>query len=108
VRPLLAAALFAFAALPAQEETMTGADLLKMCNSAPNTCNAYLRGAVAMYEAVVAEAKEVAWFCPPKDGDFTVLRRLYVEWAAENANDLPQPVMVAVEAMLADAYSCSD
>jgi len=106
------AALALAAVLPsgAGAQPFTGADLQKSC-ATPATaqvCIAYMRGAVSMYEAVVAEAKDVVWFCPPVDGDPAALRKLYLDWAQENPAGLAQPAMGAVKAMLQDAFACSD
>lgn len=91
-------------------ETMTAGELQKLCATPPDAavCTAYLRGAVAMYEAVAGEVKELSWFCPPRDGDTGVLRQLYLDWARDNEATLSGPAMNAVRAVLQDAYQCSD
>ena len=107
---VLAVVALAAASSTARADQLTGADLQKSC-AAPATaavCIAYMRGAVAMYEAVAAEAKEIAWFCPPQDGDPAALRKLYLDWAEENPAGLGQPALLAVKAMFQDAFACSD
>ncbi len=110
MRRVLYAAPILLLPLLARAETMTAGELQKQCASAAGAaaCTAYLRGAVAMYAAVNAEMKELSWFCPPRDGDSSVLRQLYLDWAKENEPAMPGPAMNAVKAVLQDAYECSD
>lgn len=104
---LLAIALFA---TPALAEPLSAPDLLRDCTvpgPAP-ACTAYLRGALAMYEAVGAEQRELAWFCPRPDVDPGELRRFFVEWADDNRTAVAGPAILAVKAVLQDAFPCSE
>ena len=107
---VLAVVALAAASSTVRADPLTGTDLQKSCAAPASAavCIAYMRGAVAMYEAVAAEAKEVAWFCPPQDGDPAALRKLYLDWAEENPSLLGQPALLAVKAMFQDAFACSD
>lgn len=102
--------LFALIATPALAEPLAAPDLLRDCTvpgPAP-ACTAYLRGALAMYEAVGAEQRELAWFCPRPDIEPTQLRRFFVEWANENRAAVAGPAILAVKAAMQDAFPCSE
>lgn len=99
----VASLLAALVPLAPAAQPADGAALLQQCKDEAGACIAYLKGAVDRYRAEDAD-----WFCPNNDGDPRDLRRLYVEWAAENPRDLEKPVVEAVKAMLADAFACSD
>jgi hypothetical protein len=105
IRRACAAAALLAALLPLAPgaQPADGAGLLQQCNSDADACIAYLKAAADRYRAEDAD-----WFCPNNDGDPRELRRLYLEWAAENPRDLEKPVVEAVKAMLADAFACSD
>ena len=101
-------------AKPAGADTRTGKALLALCEAPESraadraSCIGFMRGAIAMYELVGAENKELAWFCPARNGDPLALRQLYVEWAHENPSDVGDTAIAAVRAALADAFSCTE
>lgn len=99
----IAATLAALVPLAPAAQPADGAALLAQCRDDGEACIAYLKAAVDRYRAEDAD-----WFCPNNDADPRELRRLYLEWAAENPRDLEKPVVEAVKAMLADAFACSD
>ncbi len=97
------AGLLAFVSLAAAAQAGDGAALQQLCTAEPDTCVGHLKASMERHRGGDAD-----WFCPPADGDPRELRRLYLEWAAENPGDLTRPGAEAVKAMLADAFPCSD
>lgn len=86
-------------------------DLVGLCEGPENSvrlagCLRYLQGAVAMYELVVGEAKELSLFCAPREAPSVLLRQQYVEWAKDNADQLNQEAILAVKLAMADAFPC--
>ncbi|MEL3891877.1 Rap1a/Tai family immunity protein [Ferrovibrio sp. MS7] len=90
-----------------------GKDLLALCqapDASPqrNGCLRYLQAAVAMYEALVGEGKEISWFCAPREAPAATLRQQFVEYGAENADDMAQDAIKAVRMALSDAFPCQE
>lgn len=88
-------------------------DMTALCEAADNSvrqiaCLRYLQGAVAMYEAVVAEGKELTWFCAPREAPATLLRQQYLDWAKENPDQAGTDAIQAVKAALTDAFPCQE
>jgi hypothetical protein len=86
-------------------------DLQALCDGAEGSarlagCLRYMQAAVAMYEQVVAEAKDVTWFCAPREAPASLLRTQFVEWAKENPDQMGQEAIQAVRQALADAFPC--
>lgn len=86
-------------------------DLQALCDGAEGSarlagCLRYMQAAVAMYEQVVAEAKDVTWFCAPREAPASLLRTQFVEWAKENSDQMGQEAIQAVRQALADAFPC--
>ncbi|MFN4312100.1 MAG: Rap1a/Tai family immunity protein [Ferrovibrio sp.] len=86
-------------------------DLQAMCEGAEGSarlsgCLRYLQGAVALYELVVAEGKELTWFCAPREAPPAMLRQQFVEWARENADQMGNDAVQAVKLALSDSYPC--
>ncbi|MBP6819441.1 MAG: hypothetical protein KBC46_09075 [Ferrovibrio sp.] len=90
-----------------------GKDLLALCQ-APDAspqrsgCLRYLQAAVAMYEALVGEGKEISWFCAPREAPAATLRQQFVEYGADNADDMAQDAIKAVRMALSDAFPCQE
>lgn len=90
-----------------------GRDLLALCQAADGSaerrgCLRYLQGAVAMYEALLSEGKEVSWFCPPREAPATMLRQQFVEYGEQNADDMAQDAIKAVRFAMTDAFPCQE
>mgnify|MGYP001327150288 FL=1 len=88
-------------------------DLAASCESGEGSpllagCQRYLQGAVAMYELIVADGKELTWFCAPHEAPAGLLQQQYVEWARDNADQMELDAMQAVRMALADAFPCQE
>lgn len=88
-------------------------DLLAFCEANEGSarlvgCQRYLLGAVAMYELIVADGKEMTWFCAPREAPAALLRQQYVEWAKENADQMELDAIQAVRIALSDAFPCQE
>lgn len=121
-----ALALFALPALaqapqqPAGQSPATDApprflasDMTALCEAADNSarqiaCLRYLQGAVAMYEIMVTEGKELTWFCAPREAPASLLRQQYLDWARENPDQAGADAIQAVKAALTDAFPCQE
>ena len=109
----------AFAQAPASNPTGSLApppkflarDLQAMCESAEGSarltgCLRYMQAAVAMYELAVTEAKDLTWFCAPREAPPVLLRQQFIEWTKENPDQLAQDAILAVRMALIDAFPC--
>lgn len=90
-----------------------GRDLLALCQGAEGSpqragCLRYLQAAVAMYEAMVGEGKEISWFCAPREAPAANLRQQFMEFGADNADDMNQDAIKAVRLALTDAFPCQE
>lgn len=88
-------------------------DLQALCDGAEGSarltgCLRYLQASVAMYEMAVAESKDLAWFCAPREAPATLLRQQFVEWAKENGDQLGQEAIQAVRQAMTDAFPCQE
>jgi hypothetical protein len=88
-------------------------DLTGLCEAADNStrqtgCLRYLQGAVAMYEAIVNDGKELVWFCAPREAPASLLRQQYLEWAKENPDQAAADAIQAVKLALTDAFPCAE
>lgn len=88
-------------------------DLQALCDGGEGSarlagCLRYLQASVAMYEMAVAESKDLAWFCAPREAPATVLRQQFVDWAKENGDQLGQEAIQAVRAAMTDAFPCQE
>lgn len=86
-------------------------DLQTMCDGAEGSarvtgCLRYMQAAVAMYELAVTEAKDLTWFCAPREAPPALLRQQFTEWAKENPDQLGQEAILAVRLALVDAFPC--
>lgn len=120
---LMAFAVPALAQTPAAPPAMPAAntppppflarDLIALCEAADGTarqtgCLRYLQGAVAMYEIIVNDGKELTWFCAPREAPAALLRLQYVEWAKENADQAGIDAIQSVKLALSDAFPCQE
>ncbi len=90
-----------------------GRDLLALCQGAEGSpqragCLRYLQAAVAMYEAMVGEGKEISWFCAPREAPAASLRQQFMEYGADNVEDMNQDAIKAVRLALTDAFPCQE
>jgi hypothetical protein len=90
-----------------------GKELLGLCQAAEGSaqrsgCLRYLQAAVAMYEALVGEGKEISWFCAPREAPATLLRQQFVAYAVENTEDMAQDAIKAVRIAFTDAFPCQE
>ena len=88
-------------------------DLTGLCEAADNSarqtgCLRYLQGAVAMYEIMVSEGKELTWFCTPREAPAAQLRQQYLEWTKENPDQAGVEAIQAVKLALSDAFPCQE
>ncbi|MEK9968423.1 MAG: Rap1a/Tai family immunity protein [Ferrovibrio sp.] len=88
-----------------------GRDLLALCEGPEGGarlagCQRYLQAAVAMYELIIAEGKELTLFCAPREAPPVLLRQQFVEWAKDNADQMAQDAIQTVRQALADAFPC--
>lgn len=86
-------------------------DLQGLCDGAEGSqrlagCLRYLQASVAMYELIIADGKELTWFCAPREAPAALLRQQYVEWARENADQMGLEAIQAVRVALTDAFPC--
>lgn len=90
-----------------------GSDLLRLCKESDNSpgqnqCLRFMQGAVLMYELVLAEHAEKAWFCPPREAPPALLRKNFLEYAAEAPDELKQDAIKVLKASLVDGYPCQE
>lgn len=88
-----------------------GKDLVGLCEGPEGSsrqagCLRYLQAAVSMYELAVTEAKDLVWFCAPREAPATMLRQPYLDWARDHADLLGQDAMATVRLALTDAFPC--
>lgn len=88
-------------------------DLTLLCEAADNSarqtgCLRYLQGAVAMYEIMVSEGKELTWFCAPREAPAALLRQQYLDWAKETPDQAGIEAIQAVKLALTDAFPCQE
>lgn len=90
-----------------------GSDLLRLCrepdgSGAQGQCLKFLQGAVQMYELVLVENPDKAWFCPPRDAAPALLRKNFLEYAAEAGDELRQEAIKILKSALVDGYPCQE
>ena len=90
-----------------------GRDLQVLCDSAEGSarltgCLRYLQASVAMYELIVADGKEITWFCTPREAPAALLRQQFVEWAKENGDQLGLDAIQTVRQAMTDAFPCQE
>jgi len=90
-----------------------GRDLQALCDGAEGSprmagCLRYLQASVAMYELIIADGKEITWFCAPREAPAALLRQQFVEWARENGDQLGQEAIQAVRQAMTDAFPCQE
>ena len=88
-------------------------DMTALCEAADNSprqtaCLRYLQGAVAMYEIMAADGKDITWFCPPREAPAGLFRQQYLEWIRENPDQGGLDAIQAVKAALSDAFPCQE
>jgi hypothetical protein len=88
-------------------------DLTGICEAADSSarqtgCLRYLQGAVAMYELMVTEGKELTWFCAPREAPASLLRQQYLDWAKENPDQAGTDAIHAVKLAMSDAFPCQE
>jgi len=120
---LMALALPALAQTPAAQPAMPAAntppppflarDLNALCEAADGSarqtgCLRYLQGAVAMYEIMANEGKELTWFCAPREAPAALLRQQYLDWARETPDQAGIDAIQAVKLALSDAFPCQE
>ncbi len=86
-------------------------DLQAMCDGAEGSarlagCLRYMQAAVAMYELIIADGKEITWFCAPRDAQPALLRQQFVEWMRDNSDQMGVEAIQGVRLALADAFPC--
>lgn len=93
----------------------TGRNLAALCEAPEQRaaerqgCLRFLQASAQMYELAANErGKELAWFCLPRDGDPAHFRRVFNDWAKENAAQLDQPAIQVVKAAFSDIFSCQE
>lgn len=101
------------AALQGPAPAFLGKDLATLCeandgSAAQTGCLRFLQGALAMYELAVNEGKELTWFCAPREAPAGLLRRQFLEYAAENADAMKEDAIKTVRAAFTEAFSCQE
>ncbi|WP_374631010.1 Rap1a/Tai family immunity protein [Ferrovibrio sp.] len=91
-----------------------GRDLAGLCREADGSagqtgCLRYLQAAVAMYELVLTEGRDNAWFCAPRDVPPATLRKQFLEFVGEATDqELGKEAIQLVRQAFTDAFPCQE
>ncbi len=91
-----------------------GRDLAGLCREADGSagqagCLRYLQAAVAMYELVLAEGRENAWFCAPRDVPPATLRKQFLDFAADaTPEELGKDAIQTLRQAFGEAFPCQE
>ena len=110
--PALALAGVLLAGVVCADEPPTGRALLALCQSTraaeSGACLVFLQNTSAGFERAISEGRDEGWFCPPAEAEPKLFRAAFVEWAAENPDQLDAPATEAVRAAWRDAFPCGE
>ncbi len=91
-----------------------GRDLAGLCREADGSsgqtgCLRYLQAAVAMYEMVLTEGRDNAWFCAPRDVPSATLRKQFLDFAGEaTEEELGRQAIQLVRQAFTEAFPCQE